>query len=201
MSRSSHSAAGSSIVLDEITINEEGPLYLGLKGHNSGLIAFIMNLLGLDTKTVLLVFKDRIHVEQSSLFSGRISETIPMKKISNVGTGYSKSLWLLILFVFFMFITGGCFLHTVGVLFSSLKTGNEGSLFALSVVLTAFFAVVSVILLFLYSQKKNVLYVLASSGHGFALCIEKGLIAGKKFSLKDMDRFVDIIMRLVQAFN
>ena len=65
-----------------------------------------------------------------------------------------------------------------------------------------YFLAACIICLVIYIfSKKMILYAIASSGHGFALSIKKGVMGGKDISPKDLDRIEDIVMRLAHTRN
>ena len=63
------------LALQEKVINSEGPCYVRLVGRKSGLIDWLLTLLGINTRTMLEIYEDRIEYSYGSL-SGRVLEVI-----------------------------------------------------------------------------------------------------------------------------
>ena len=49
-------AGKAALVIKEAEVNEDGPLYVKIKGRKSGLIAWILTLLGIDITTTFEVY-------------------------------------------------------------------------------------------------------------------------------------------------
>ena len=89
-------AGKAALVIREAEVNENGPLYVKIKGRKSGLIALLLTLIGVDTTTTFEVYENRIEFTEGSL-SGRIKEMIPLSSVSNLGTGYMKPvIWMVL---------------------------------------------------------------------------------------------------------
>jgi len=182
-------AARSALVLKEVTIDENGPLYVRIVGRKPGLIAWILNILQIDTTTIFEVYWNRILFEEGSLF-GRIKQNIPMKKVCNLGTGYTKPFLWFLLSVFFFFS------GFVILIITSLND-KDGSP-ALCLIPFA----IALLFLFCYIFGKTmILYVFPSSGIGANVIFKRSLIEGVKISEEDAERVTNIITYLIDAPN
>lgn len=179
-------AARSALVLKEVTIDENGPLYVRIVGRKPGLIAWILNMLQIDTTTIFEVYWNRILFEEGSLF-GRLKQNIPMKKVCNLGTGYTKPFhWFLLSILF-----------TIGGIYS-LFAARDSDFSAL-----AFLPfLIALVFLFCYIFGKTmILYVFPSSGIGASVLFKRSLIEGVKITEEDAERVTNIITYLIDASN
>ena len=96
-------AGKSALVIKEAKVNEDGPLYVKIKGRKSGLIAWFLALIGIDTTTTFEVYENRVEFTEGSL-SGRIKEMIPLSSISNLGTGYMKPVIWMVLAIMTLYV-------------------------------------------------------------------------------------------------
>ena len=88
-------ASRGALVVQELEVNEDGPVYVRLKGRKSGVIAWLLALIGIDPTTTLTITDTRVDYVEGSL-SGKMRHTIPIDAVCNLGTGYLKPmLWLI----------------------------------------------------------------------------------------------------------
>lgn len=80
-------------VIDE---NGEGGRYVRIVGRKSGLVDWLLSLMGIDTTTVFEVYSDHIRFTQAN-FSGRVTTLLPMSSVSATSSGYFKPVLYLIL--------------------------------------------------------------------------------------------------------
>ena len=178
----------SALVLKEVTINENGPKYVRIVGRKPGFIAWLLNMIQIDTTTTFEVYWNRILFEEGSLF-GRLKQNIPLKNVSNLGTGYTKPLlWFLLSIIFFI---GG-----LNVLFLFFKDNSVSPVYALIPFLIALF------FLFCYFFGKTmILYVFPASGVGARVLFKRSMIEGVKITEEDEERITNIITYLIDAQN
>lgn len=182
------------LVLKEVSINENGPLYVRIVGRKPGLFAWILNAMQIDTTTIFEVYQTRIHFEEGSLF-GRIREVIPMKKICNLGTGYLKPLLCLFLSILF-FCVGVIRISRIAALAFSGYYGAYGLVAVILIVFLALF------FLFLYFFGKTmILYVFPASGLGARVFFKRSLIEGVQLTEDDEARITNIITYLIDHQN
>ena len=166
ISRLSGAAA---LVIKEARINENGPLYVKIKGRKSGLIAWILSLLGIDATTTLEVYGDRMEFTEGSLY-GRLIQMIPLSAVCNVITGYLKPFTYLIIALICIPL--------------AIPT------FGISLILTAVFGI-------LYFLRKSVLIsIIPNSGHGPAICFKRSVIENVNIEEGDAYRIIAIINAL-----
>lgn len=160
-------ASKAALVIKEATINEEGPLYVRIVGRKPGLVAWFLNLVKIDATTVFEVYEDRIEFAEGSV-SGRVKETIPLSRICNLGTGYTKPFIFLVLA-----------LLSIPLIFVIV------GLFTLP------------LFLFLYFYNKSmILYAIPNSGRGASIFFKRSLIEGVNITEEDANRVITILTNL-----
>ncbi len=163
-------AGKAALAIKEVEINEDGPLYVKIKGRKSGIFAWFLTILGIDNTTTLEVYENRIEFTEGSL-SGRVKEMIPLSSICNLGTGYLKPTLLLMLAGFFLLMA----LPTFGV----------------SLIFTVIFGI------FYFLRKSMLLYAIPNSGNGPVILFKRSIIENVSLSEKDAYRIIDLISDLV----
>ena len=163
-------AGKAALVIKELEVNEDGPLYVKIKGRKSGLIAWILTLLGIDCTTTFEVYDNRIEFSEGSL-SGRIKEMIPLSMVCNLGTGYLKPIiWMVLAFI---------------MLFLAIPT------FGISLIFTLLFV-------FLYFFRKSMLlYAIPNSGRGAMVVFKRSLIENVNISEEDAYKIIALISKLM----
>lgn len=159
------------LVLRKMEINEAGPNFVHIEGRSAGILSWLCTVVGVDTTTVFDVYEDRIEYSGGSL-SGAFTETIPLTRISNLGTGFLKPF----LYAILAFI---CLLLAIPTL-------------GLSLMLTALFA-------FLYWTRKSLLlYFIPHSGSTTFMAFKRSLIEGVTLDAPTAERIVKIVSDLVE---
>lgn len=164
-------AGKAALVIREAEVNENGPLYVKIKGRKSGLIALLLTLIGVDTTTTFEVYENRIEFTEGSL-SGRIKEMIPLSSVSNLGTGYMKPvIWVVLAIISLLLIV---------------------PTFGISILPMLFFG-------FLYFFRKSMLlYAIPNSGSGAVIIFKRSLIENVNISEEDAYKIIALITRLVE---
>ena len=159
------------LVIKEAEVNENGPLYVKIKGRKSGLIAWFLALIGIDTTTTFEVYENRIEFTEGSL-SGRIKEMIPLSAVSNLGTGYMKPvIWMVLAIISLLLI---------------IPT------FGISILFMLLFG-------FLYFFRKSMLlYAIPNSGNGAIIIFKRSIIENVNISEEDAYKIIALITRLVE---
>lgn len=172
-------AGKAALVIKEAEVNENGPLYVKIKGRKSGLITWLLTLLGIDSTTTFEVYEDRIEFSEGSL-SGRIKEMIPLTTVCNLGTGYMKPiLWLVWAFLFLI------------ASFFCLANNSAGMML--------FFLILTAGAVFLYFFRKSMLlYAIPNSGSGAMIIFKRSLIENVNISEEDAYRIISLISKLVE---
>ena len=159
------------LVLRELKIDEAGPHYVHVEGRKGGVWTWIATKLGLDATTVFDVYEDRIEYSGGSL-SGAFTETIPLTRISNLGTGYLKPFLYAILAVVFLLLA----IPTLGI----------------SLILAALFG------FWYWTRKSLVLYFIPHSGSTTFMAFKRSLIEGVSLDAETAERIVKIVSGLVE---
>ena len=161
----------SALVLREAEINESGPRYVHLKGRKSGLLNWIFARLGADDTTTFDVYEDRIEFSDGS-WSGSFTETIPLTRVSNLGTGFLKPFQYMVFAIICLIAA----LPTVGITLIPMA-----------------------ILLFLYYTRKSlVIYFIPDSSSLTSMCFKRSIIEGVRLNEEDAERIIGIVGRLVE---
>ncbi len=164
-------AGKAALVIKEAEVNENGPLYIKIKGRKSGLLAWFLTLIGIDTTTTFEVYENRIEFTEGSL-SGRIKEMIPLASISNLGTGYMKPIiWMVWAIVALLLI---------------IPT------FGISIIFMLLFG-------FLYFFRKSmILYAIPNSGSGAIIIFKRSLIENVNITEEEAYKIIALITELVE---
>ena len=174
---------GNALVLREKEINEYGPVYVRLVGRKPGLLDWLLTIIGINTTVVFEVYDNRVEYSYGSL-SGRMTETIPLSKISNLMCGYFKPFFLLVLAAI-LFIAGICV---------SFSAGN-GILFIFGLI----FSIVCVICYFL--KKTTMVSVIPNSACPTTVVFKRSLIENNNISAEEAQQIISIINALVAKAN
>jgi hypothetical protein len=110
--------SGPSLVLRKFNLNEAAPdgLVVDIEGRASGLISWLLTVLGLDAITTLKITGKELSFRSSSLF-GQIYQVAPLPNISSTHCGYSKPIGYLVL---------GVLIGLAGIVASFAQHGGGG---------------------------------------------------------------------------
>lgn len=117
VSRKDAPSLGSALVLREFQINDhatEGAV-ITIRGRVSGLIAWLLTLVDVDTETTLTVTTDRFSLQRASL-SGRLVIQAPLASIASTQSAYYQPVWALLMAAWFA---------VVGLVAAALDRGYE----------------------------------------------------------------------------
>src|SRR5580765_4269766 len=108
---------GSALVLQEFQINDHATdgVVITIRGRVSGIVAWLLTIVGVDTGTTLTVTTDRFSLHRASL-SGRLVVQASLASIASVQSAYYQPVWALLLAAWFGF---------VGLLVAALDPGFE----------------------------------------------------------------------------
>ena len=166
------------LVLKEFTINNDGPEYVHIVARKSGLISWLLTLLGIDTTTIFRVFADRIEFEQGSL-SGRLHTVMPLRAISIATCGYTKP---------FLLIVSAVIAILLGISFAFAT--RSAMLFFLLLV------VALVELVFYYLNKALLIAVVSHSSWPASVCFKRSIIEGVGVGYEQAQEVIRIINKL-----
>ena len=162
------------LALVQKEINTEGPCYVRLVGRKSGVVDWLLTVIGINTTTVLEVYGDRIEYSYGSL-SGRVVEMIPLSKVSNLLCGRFKPAILLIL-------AGICFA-------AAFVT------FGITLIFTILFVI------FYFLKKTVLISIIPNSGSASSVAFKRSLIEGKDISEEEAANIIKIVAQLVEYAN
>ena len=164
-------SGSSALVLRELEINENGPVYVHIAGRKAGIFSWLCNKIGIDTTTTFEVFEDRIEYSGGSL-SGNFTELIPLTRISNLGTGYLKPFLYMVLVIL-------CILLAIPT-------------FGITLILAAVFG-------FMYWTRKSLmLYFIPHSSSVTSMAFKRSIIEGVALDAETAERIVKIVTGLVE---
>ena len=166
------------LVLKEFTINNDGPEYVHIVARKSGLISWLLTLLGIDTTTIFRVFADRIEFEQGSL-SGRLHTVMPLRAISIATCGYTKPFLLVVFAIAAVF---------VGII-SAVSMHSPGPFFV-------WLIVALIALVVYYLNKALVVAVVSHSSWPASVCFKRSIIEGVGVGYEQAQEVIRIINKL-----
>ena len=173
MSSFASAAARAALVVKEIKINEEGPQYVHIVARKSGVIAFLLSIVGIDSTTTFDVYEDKLEFSQGSL-SGYVKSCMPLSSMTVATGGFVKPFMELVIGILLVF---------------------PASIFTLGIS-----AIIGIILIIHYFLSKTLLVqVVASSGWDATICLKRSVIEGVEINQDTADKIVDIIKNLVMA--
>ena len=177
------SVGNRALVLKEFKIDYNGPKYVHIVARASGLISWMLTLMGVDVTTIFDVYADKIEFQQGSL-SGQIQTVLPMRSISIASTGYTKPIILFVL-AFLFFIIG--IVATIACLANGVAP--------VGFILPWFIALVCVIFYFL--NKSLLISVVSNSSWPATICFKRSVIEGVKIDQAQAQEAINIINQLL----
>lgn len=178
--RNTAKSMGSPLVLKTFTVNEAAPdgIAVHIVGRKSGLIAWLLTVVGFDALTTLIVNETEISFKSSSLY-GQMLKLVPISMISSTTCGYFKP---------FGFLLFGTVFAVVGVIFAI------GGIVAGALILIA----LGGILLGLYWTSKSMIISLTAGGmEPVGLRLRPSVIHGMSINLDKVAAAVTLINRRV----
>lgn len=174
-------ASRGALVLQELSVNENGPVYVRLKGRKAGIVAWLLSLLGIDPTTILEITETKIDYVEGSL-SGNVRHSIPIDAICNLGTGYLKPV------MFCVGAIGNVILAIIGALLG-------GSSFSVLM----FFGVAIFCAIAYYAGNVLMLYALPESGVGPIIGFKRSIIEGVSIDEEQANKIIAVIMTLIET--
>lgn len=182
-------AAGAALVAKEIKVNKTGPQYVHIVARKSGLLAFLLSAIGIDTTTKFDVYADRIEFNKGSL-SGYVKTTMPLSSLSVITGGFVKPIFKLIIGLV-MVVCGFC--SIVG----GLDSYDGGALIVTIGFMTLIIGLILIVYYFL--SKTLLIQVAASSGWVAAILLKRSVIEGVAITPETADTIVDMVTQLTMA--
>ena len=188
MSAFASMAAGAALVAKEIKVNKTGPQYVHIVARKSGLLAFLLAAIGIDTTTKFDVYADRVEFNKGSL-SGYVKTTMPLSSLSVITGGFVKPIFKLIIGLV-MVVWGFC--SIVGGL-----NQYEGALLVTIGFMTLIIGLILIVYYFL--SKTLLIQVAASSGWVAVILLKRSVIEGVAITPETADTIVDMVTQLTMA--
>ena len=182
-------------VLKNFQLNPESDTYITIETRESGIINFILNLVGLDPSYHMKCNNDSVDYESSSL-SGSVKQILPLSAITEVTTGIHKPIKFLFAAAFFLLLTMICIVVSI----AQSGSGLHGTGFTTLAVIAL---VATVICIVRYVLNKTILFAVKNGGDGYAaaiLCLP-AVIAGERIDSEKFIAAVNLLRDKVNAAN
>lgn len=167
--------SGPELVIKRFNIVESADdLNVEIAGRAAGITAWLLNVMGLDEETNLLVYKTKIVFKSASL-AGELHQVVPMNSISSTHCGYSKPIFLLFFGVFFLI---------AGLIASQVVNGG---LLILGLFIGGLF------ILFYFLSKKISIVLETSGGMQLCLSFKRSVIENVSIDLDQALKVIKII--------
>ena len=155
--------------------------HLFIEARKPGLMAFILNLMGLDDNASLKVTRGMISFRKSSLF-GLIQTSTGLTQIGSFQGGYSKPLLFLVLSFFSFF--GGVYID--------LSAGTFEGYF------TIIGTMLGLIFLVIYALQKNLMFGFETSGGAYyGLAFKRGILNGVSVDIEQVETSITMVNALI----
>lgn len=177
-------------VLKNFQLNPESDTYITIETRESGIINFILNLVGLDPSYHMKCNNDSVDYESSSL-SGSVKQILPLSAITEVTTGIHKPIKLLFAAAFFLLLTMIC------IVISIAQDGSGFTALAVIALVATVFCIVK------YVLNKQILFAVKNGGDGYAAAISclPAVIAGERIDSEKFIAAVNLLRDKVNAAN
>lgn len=171
---------GPALVLRKFEVNATGSVAVIIEGRPSGVVAWALTTVGLDTLTTLTVTDQQVSFKSAGL-SGEIHHVVPSAEISSTHCGYAQPIWLLIL-------GGGILLLSM---LSALNSRDAAQTFIGGILLAAICGAIYLM------QRKIAITVETSGGMVVGLAFKPSVIENVSVNLIDALRAIKRINRIV----
>ena len=174
----------------EVSTNQnESGNYIEIQGRPSGLVSWLLALMGIEP-TVAIKVSDKTYSFESGSWSGRFYKSIPLTKISSVFYGYAKP-WKEAIGLFIIM------LPIVFLVAQALAQGMNG----FGAGMLSFCASLIISLIYYFLNKKLTLGVFEVGGTATGIQIKRSIIEGKKLDETDAEHVGDLIKQLLEYKN
>jgi len=190
-------AAGPKLKLLKFTLRQEPQepdrAILTIQGRRMGVIAWVMNLLGIGTKTELTVSRTELRRHVSSLGSDA-TDIVPIGRISSMHVNVTTKPYGFLLASLFNFMIG---FVAIVVYFLVPKQGESGLIYGNVFVLSSILLVVK----FFTTPPTLTLLVTITSGRMLGIVFQPGEINGKKIGQDRLLDAVEVVRGLIVSAN
>ena len=168
------------LVVKKWKVDVDADVPVRIEARRSGIMAWLMSLLKLDSTTVLELHGNHVSLSEGSL-AGQLREIVPLTGASNIGTGYLKP------FGYVLAAVASAFWAIVALL------SEDASGWA--VVLRLAFAIGFVILYFL--NRCLVLYVIPVSNSPIQIALKRSVIEGVDVNEESAKKVIDLMVNAI----
>lgn len=167
-------AGKTALVVKKVSIDESSSdCQVEIVARKSGLVSWLMSLVGIDSTFTFRVFRDRLEAEEGNL-SGRINTIIPLSALDTFTYGFMKPIICLVLAV---------------VLFIMALV-----MFSDSAALGFIFLIVAAVMGVLYYLRKSLILLFSTNGaNGINFIFKRSLIEGVNVDENLSKRVYDIV--------
>lgn len=174
--------SGPVLALRKFDVSPDGAVAVFIEGRPSGLIAWLLTTIGLDTLTTLRVTDRQVSFRSASL-SGELHHLVPTSEISSTHCGYSQPVWLLIL-------GGGILILSM---LAAMNSFNAGRVFVSGVFVAGICGVIYLL------QRKIAITIETTGGLIMGLSFKPSIIENVSVNLPRALEAVDRINNIVVA--
>ncbi len=170
-------------VLKNFSLNPESENYITIETRESGIVNFLLNLMGLDPTYRMSCNNDSVDVDFSSL-KGSTKQVIPLSAITEIVTSIEKPIkYLFIALVFF-----------IGAFFPLFND-------KLPVGVSVFAIIVAIVFVVMYVLKKNILFAVKNGGDGYSAKIYclPAVIAGERIDNEKFKAAAELLRNKINA--
>lgn len=175
---SSFRIGGPTLVLRKFIIHDhpQDGVLVEVIGRASGVMAWLLTVLGFDAETRLTVSDKGLAFNSSSLF-GQIVQTAPFQSVSSTHCGYSKPIGLLMLGAFFVF----------GGLFSSFGRYGSFKSFLIGLIIGGIFLAIY------YFSKKMAISFETTGGMMMGMSFKRSAIENVDINIEKVKQAIELI--------
>lgn len=177
-------------IIKTFQIDETGNsgAHLFIEARKPGLIAWILNMLGLDPTASLRVTKGAISFRKASL-SGLSQTSTALTQIGSFQGGYSKPIGFIILAGFFLMLGFGSFIAMI-----DSPDGDIGIVFLILGI------VIALVMLVLYALQKNLMFGFETSGGAYyGLAFKRGVLNNVSVDINQVEYALTLVNALIGA--
>lgn len=177
-------------VLKNFSLNPESENYITIETRESGIVNFLLNLVGLDPTYRMSCNNDSVDVDFSSL-KGSTKQVVPLSAITEIVTSIEKPIKYLFVALVFLFVA---LVFFIGALFPLF---NDELLAGISV----FAIIVAIVFVVMYVLKKNILFAVKNGGDGYSAKIycSPAVIAGERIDNEKFKAAAELLRNKINA--
>jgi hypothetical protein len=181
------------LVLKAFKLDENADEFLHITGRREGIMAYIFNLVGIDTTTELRCNSKNLMFKTASLRKGQSDISVPNSAVTAVATGFHKPFKLLVVAALFLLL-GFSFLSS---LFVAARFGFGAAAGPALLMLICF--AIAVLCVYFYYITKSILFGVYNGGdHPIAaIYIKRSVIEGVSIDFEKYQKAADLLNKAV----